>query len=218
MLILFLAFVVLYVLFMFFVMSKTIKPGKKYQFIVVPIVFIILLLIPTWDYLLGKQIFDGYCEKAGLHIYEDIEKVDSIYVENNRAYYFLESGYKFIEVQENENFYKYYFNKDNSNCIEKNTNWLKSRECISKVKISKPISLYKLIDSSSNKKMSSFFNINKNTYRTLYKLDINTKVAEIINYHWDRGWFHRIVGLSRGTQCNYKLDVYNELKLKMIQG
>lgn len=210
--------VVIYIVFAIFIFSQTIVRVKKYKIIVLPSVFIILILIPTWDYILGKQVFDEYCKKeAGLHIYEDIQKVDSIYVEDNRAYFSLDDGYKFVEGKKNEKYYKYHFDKNNFNCMKKNTNWLKARECISKVEISKPMSLYKLTDYSSSQQVSKFFNINKHTFLSLNKLDTNKKVAEIINYHWDMGWFLKMAGFFRGVRCNHKLDAYNELKSKMIK-
>jgi len=204
-----------YIILAIFIMSQTIIRVKKYKIIVLPSVFIILILIPTWDYILGKQVFDGYCEKkAGLHIYEDIEKVDSIYVEGTPPYFFLDYKYKFVEGKEDDKYYKYYFDDDTSlYCMQELDGWNKDGKCIVKIEIKEPVSIYKISSTNIVEPVTKIINVYERKSPVLYEMQTNRKMAEIFDYHWDVGWFTSMVSASRPghTSCKHTFDDYDSL-------
>lgn len=214
--ILFFVLLGIYMVFMFFVMKQTLKRSKKYQIIIVPIVFIILLLIPTWDYILGKQVFEEYCKnKAGLHIYEDIHKVDSIYVEGMVPYFYLDYKYKFVEGKEGNKYYKYYFDDDSSPyCIKRKNKWQKNGRCIVKIEINEPVSIYKINSTNLVEPVVDIVNVYERKSPIVYEMQTNRKMAEIYNYYWDMGWLFKMAGFFRGTKCKNAMDDYDQLLSK----
>jgi len=223
--ILFFALVGIYIIFMVLVMWLASKYIKTYERIALTIIFIILLLIPTWDYILGKQVFDEYCKnEAGLHIYGDIQKVDSIYVESATPYFYLDR-YQFIEGKEKNKYYKYFIDINTSNnctdgCYTCNK-LLESGKCFAKVKIEKPVSFYAVFNitgyispSHKSEQVSQFVNVKKYNSPILYELKTGEKIAEIVNYGWDNGWFMQMSGFFRGVLCRSKSGTNNELILK----
>ncbi|SFV61143.1 hypothetical protein MNB_SM-4-1756 [hydrothermal vent metagenome] len=211
--ILFFALAGLYIAFMVFVMKQTIKRVKKYKIVIVPSVFIVLLLIPTWDYILGKQVFDEYCKnEAGLHIYEDIEKVDSIYVEGMPPYFFLDYKYEFVEGKEKDKYYKYYFNDDTSPyCIKRKNKWQKNGKCIVKIEINEPVSIYKINSTHIVEPVTKIVKVYERKSPVLYEMQTNRKMAEIFDYYWYQGWFSEISGFFRSVSCKDTMDDYDKL-------
>lgn len=80
------------------VYEKTQSVKMKY------IALAVMVLIPTWDIVLGYPIYAYLClTKAGVHIYKTIDNVEGFYVgEKDAEYepYKPYKGYKYIEYQE----------------------------------------------------------------------------------------------------------------------
>lgn len=80
------------------VYEKTQSVKMKY------IALAVMVLIPTWDIVLGYPIYAYLClTKAGVHIYKTIDNVEGFYVgEEDTEYepYEPYKGYKYIEYQE----------------------------------------------------------------------------------------------------------------------
>jgi hypothetical protein len=100
----------------------------------IAITIIIMLLIPTWDIVLGYPIYKFLCWKnAGVHIYKTVDNVEGFYVgKRSKRYepYEPYKGYKFVDYKEKENG-KYY----RSYWVDNNT----SKDCI-------PYGIYKFSD------------------------------------------------------------------------
>ena len=90
-----------YVLLAKFIVTKVLqRDGLKKA----NIALAIMILIPTWDIILGYPIYEYLClTKAGVHIYKTVDDVEGFYIGEKDAQnepYEPYKGYKYIEYQE----------------------------------------------------------------------------------------------------------------------
>lgn len=85
----------------------------------------IMILIPTWDIILGYPIYKYLCwTKAGVHIYKTIDNVEGFYIgEHSRRYepYKPYKGYRYVDYKEKESgkYYRSYWvdNNISKDCV-----------------------------------------------------------------------------------------------------
>ena len=94
--------IVIYILISIFIIQMVYKKfnTKKSKYIAT----VIMILIPTWDVIIGYPIYKLLCwNSAGIHIYKTVDNVEGFYVgEKNIAYEPHEAydGYKYIDYKE----------------------------------------------------------------------------------------------------------------------
>jgi hypothetical protein len=97
-----LAVIGVYVFLSKFIIKKVYE--KKQSVKMKYIALAVMVLIPTWDVVLGYPIYAYLClTKAGVHIYKTVDNVEGFYVgEKDAEYepYEPYKGYKYIEYQE----------------------------------------------------------------------------------------------------------------------
>ena len=106
-----LALLVIYILIGRFIVIKTYEKfqTKKSRYIALAIV----LLIPTWDIIIGYPIYKYLCmTQAGVHIYKTVDNVEGIYIGKQYKSTFPHipyKGYKYIDYMEEDRGEQKYF-------------------------------------------------------------------------------------------------------------
>ena len=165
----------------------------------------IMILIPTWDIILGYPIYKYLClTKAGVHIYKTVDNVEGFYIgEKSKDYepYEPYKGYKYIDYKE-EKSDKYY----RSYWVDNNT----SKDCV-------PYGIYKYGDYAkafrhgkcivkkeiSEGEVSRWeYDMRKNKIKTIISIigisegiiairdrKTDKNISESISFYLDNNWF-----------------------------
>ena len=112
-----------YILFSLFVVWMAYKVFKTKKAIFIAL--IVMILIPTWDVIIGKPIYNYLCKnKAGVHIYKTVDNVEGFYIgEKSKRYepYEPYKGYKYVDYKEKESgkYYRSYWvdNNTSKDCV-----------------------------------------------------------------------------------------------------
>jgi len=209
----FLAYILLslFIVWMAYKVFKT----KKALFIAL----LIMILIPTWDVIIGKPIYNYLCKnKAGVHIYKTVDNVEGFYIgERSKRYepYEPYEGYKYVDYKEKESgkYYRSYWvdNNTSKNCVPigkaKYGDYAKAfhhGKCIVKKEISeRDVSRW---DISWNKKeYTKIFPLNLKIVKVgLIKDSItNETLSEQFTIDWNGGWVYGILSsIERGHPEN----------------
>ena len=219
---------VLVLLLSLWVVSRFIK-SKKAKWVV----FIIWLLIPTWDVILGYPIYWYLCKyEAGIKIYKTVDNVEGFYIgEQSKKYepYWPYEGYRYIEYKETETgkYFRSYWidNNTSAQCIpigvrrySPYAEAFAKGHCIAKEEISKRnVSQWYF---NSNNIIGSYLGgftapiiipILNFTHQTPFVIQDTTsaeKLGQLDYYWWSGGWlFRRFSSFSSGSggvDCGFK--------------
>lgn len=205
-----------YVLLSKFIVTKVLQEHglKKAN-----IALAIMILIPTWDVILGYPIYAYLClTKAGVHIYKTVDNVEGFYVgEKDAQYepYEPYKGYKYIEYQEVRHqkptgkYYRSYWvnfwedTQYSQLCVsprrdnDEYAKAVKSGHCIVKEEISEgEVSRWEWNYSKNiRKKIVPIVNIFINI-SVIYDRKNNVNIAESIRYSLDQNWLIGIMNES----------------------
>ena len=229
----------IYILLSIFVvwLSYKIFKTKKALFIAL----IIMILIPTWDVIIGKPIYNYLCKhKAGVHIYKTVDNVEGFYIGEQRKEWEPHEpykGYKFVDYKEKESdkYYRSYWidNNTSKDCVPIGKDfwskdgklysyWFHSGKCIVK----------KEIPEGEVSRWEMYFG----KYEILYKIPIlKFKIYRIIKYKdrksgelmadairvwWQGGWVYGILSSievgSGGVSCDGNVNL-NTLDQKIFK-
>ena len=197
-------FVIVYIVAIFVIMGLVRQHVKRYKPIVLSFLTIILLLlpmfVPTWNYFLGKHFFEEYCKNdAGLHIYKEIERVDSLYIEDSKPYIYLGYDFIYVEAEEGGTYVKYFIEHNSSeNCIYFNQAFLKSGQCISRVGIEQPKSRFALKRVEIWDSVTYLLNFRRSP--VLYERETGEVIAALVDFKWNQGWVVSMMD-STSQQC-----------------
>jgi len=185
-----------------FIVNKTFEffKTKKAKYIAMAI----MILIPTWDIVLGYPIYWYLCNfKAGVKIYKSIDNVEGFYVgELDKDFpYTPYKGYFYKDYfdKNNKYFYRNYLvdNNSSNDCIniekhfsEDYAKLVIQGKCIVRKEINENIlSLYEY---KRERKINNYINF-LGIYKTVSEKIINRKtgelLSEVIEYSWNEGWF-----------------------------
>jgi len=197
----------------------------------------IMILIPTWDIIIGYPIFWYLCTfESGMKIYKTVDNVEGFYVGEWKRRFtprMPDKNYKYIDykVKESGRFFRSYWldNNTSEDCYEPRKKdsykykdiFYKEGLCFS-VKPLQPanVSKYKVIyDHGKGKRIIPFIDIDKfvllKIKDQLHDGDLGIRLA----YRWNRGWLRSTllnVDGSFGTLCPFKdsneLLIHNTLK------
>lgn len=218
------------------VYEKTQSVKMKY------IALAVMVLIPTWDIVLGYPIYAYLClTKAGVHIYKTIDNVEGFYVgEKDAEYepYKPYKGYKYIEYQEVKHqkptgkYYRSYwvnFWEDanaSKNCVPSVHNYgdyaeaIKRGECIVKEEINEEnVSRWEIGQQVNDETIIIPNYIERWTARIIDKRS-QQSLAELVNYDYGEGWvaiyFSSVAQYSRWSNCTLKKN-YEEMLLETLK-
>ena len=222
-----------YYLSKFIIKSTYKKYGtKKAKYIATAI----MVLIPTWDIVLGYPIYAYLClTKAGVHIYKTVDNVEGFYVgEKDAQYepYEPYKGYKYIEYQEVRHqkptgkYYRSYWvnfwedTKYSQLCVpphRDNDDYakaVKSGHCIVKEEIDEgDVSRWEIGQQVNYETIVIPNYITRWTARIMDKRS-QQSLAELINYDYGEGWvaitFSSVAQYSRWSNCTLKKN-YEEM-------
>ncbi len=193
--------------FGYFVLSKYIikntyeKYGtKKAKYIATAI----MVLIPTWDIVLGYPIYAYLClTKAGVHIYKTVDNVDGFYVGELDANYPYSpyKGYRYMDYkgEKSDKYYRNYWIDNNTSdlCILPGkqrygsyAEAFKQGKCIAKEEIAESeVSQWKLEGYKiGSETRIPIFNIHRVVSFQLIDRKTNAVAGELIEYSWGGGW------------------------------
>lgn len=229
-----------YVLLSKFIVTKVLQEHglKKAN-----IALAIMILIPTWDVILGYPIYAYLClTKAGVHIYKTVDNVEGFYVgEKDAQYepYEPYKGYKYIEYQEVRHqkptgkYYRSYWvnfwedTQYSQLCVsprrdnDEYAKAVKSGHCIVKEEISEgEVSRWR--EKFKKELIFEIPVIKFKVHQHIEYLDRQTKeiMATGNSVWWRGGWvygfFSSIEVSSGGTSCNGNLD-YTKLEKEVLK-
>jgi hypothetical protein len=218
------------------VYEKTQSVKMKY------IALAVMVLIPTWDIVLGYPIYAYLClTKAGVHIYKTIDNVEGFYVgEKDAEYepYEPYKGYKYIEYQEVKHqkptgkYYRSYwvnFWEDanaSKNCVPPRYEYddyakaIKRGQCIVKEEImEKEVSQWEIGQQVNDKTIVIPNYITRWTARIIDRSS-HKSLAELLTYNYGEGWvaifFSSVAQYSRWSNCTLKKN-YEEMLLETLK-
>ena len=228
---------ILVVLFSYIFLAKFII-GKMKTNKAKNIALAILILIPTWDIILGYPIYKYLCwTQAGVHIYKTVNNVEGFYIgEESKRYepYEPYKGYKYVDYKEKESgkYYRSYWvdNNTSKDCVPigkaKYGDYAKAfhlGKCIVKKEI--PESEVSRWDISWNKKeYTKVFPLNLKIVKVgLIKDSItNETLSEQFTIDWNGGWVYGILssierGHSENIFCGIDYSNVFELEYKTLK-
>ena len=207
-----LAVVFAYIYLSKFVVKKVYEKyeTKKAKYIAIAI----MILIPTWDILLGYPIYKVLClTNAGVHIYKTVDNVEGFYVgEKDRAHepYEPYKGYKYIDYKEMNysrptgkyyrSYWVNYWEDINASklCVQPNPKYpyddyvkiFKTGKCIVKEEmLENDVSRWKFERHKIGSELSMpIFNINRVVSFKLINRENKVILGELIKYSWGGGW------------------------------
>jgi hypothetical protein len=229
-----LALLVIYILIGRFIVIKTYEKfqTKKSRYIALAIV----LLIPTWDIIIGYPIYKYLCmTQAGVHIYKTVDNVEGIYIGKQYKSTFPHipyKGYKYIDYMEEDRGEQKYFrtywldSNTSKSCVLPQRKFgdyaedFRQGKCIVKDEISEnEVSRWEWID--VNQIMLSIPLIRIEVKRTDYFTDRQTKqvLAEKYSVWWQGGVLGLIPSFSSGRggiRCEGDIK-YNEYRQSVLK-
>ena len=196
------------------IVSKVYKKyaTKKSKYIAIAI----MVLIPTWDIVLGYPIYKLLCwTSAGVHIYKTVDNVEGFYVGKDSGRYskippLPYKGYTFIEYkrkQESKEPYRYYRiswvdANMTENCIQignasskYNLNFYKQGKCIVKKEIPESeVSPWEY--TAAFKTTMKLLLLDMKIESSMYIFDISKKevLSEVVSVVWKGGWVYGFLG------------------------
>lgn len=229
---------ILLVGFGYFVLSKYIikntyeKYGtKKAKYIATAI----MVLIPTWDIVLGYPIYAYLClTNSGVKIYQTVENVEGFYVgEKSKDHSSPEpyKGYRYVDYKEKESG-KYYRNS----WLDNNTSELcvpvgkylysdyakafKQGRCVAKEEIAEgAVSRWEIGQQVNNETIVIPNYITRWTARIIDKSS-HQSLSELVNYDYGEGWvamvFSSVAQYARWSNCTLKKN-YEGMLLETLK-
>jgi len=218
------------------VYEKTQSKKKKY------IALAIMILIPTWDVILGFPVYAFLCAtQSGVKIYKTVDNVEGFYVGESEsiliAYQFTDKdqSYHFIDYKDETNgkYYRSYW-KDNNiskNCISYGEHKygdyaeaFRHGRCVIREEIPESaVSQWDISNKFNNETTLIPNYLTKSTVKIMDK-STNKPLAELISYSYGEGWvaiaFSSVAQYSRWSTCTLKKSYQEMLSetLKPKQG
>lgn len=170
----------------------------------------VMILIPTWDVILGYPIYKLLCwTSAGVQIYKTVDNVEGFYVgEKNKygnpAIVLPYTGYDFIDYKDGKNG-MYYQNRwidtnTSRECVPYKGAWnhnyteaFKKGKCIVKKEISESeVSRWEYIKKSKSKTTTSSSFLSMKIDSTISLVDTKKKelLSEVVSVVWKGGWIY----------------------------
>jgi len=210
------------------------------------IALVVLLLIPTWDIIIGYPIFWYLCKfKSGMKIYKPVENVEGFYVgEKHGKYEPIDprEGFKYVDYRDDRDgkYYRSYW-LDNTNselCVKPKLNGksyfqrnYKKEFANGKCLVKQPLKLDQVsrfevkYDTGWRKHntlipLLKFYKIKRIAIRDR---KTNETLSAFITYTWNTGWLKNSLSMTGGKniECKYKGDQFKDtfnLTLKPYNG
>lgn len=199
---------VLVLLLSLWVVSRFIK-SKKAKWVV----FIIWLLIPTWDVILCYPIYWYLCKyEAGVKIYKTVDNVEGFYIgkqskkfEPHEPY----KGYRYVDYKEEESrkYYRSYWIENNTSefCVpigddkwthngELYSKRLQQGKCIVKEEIAESeVSRWEYVEQSKKLQIFNVIDLRIDSTVSIKDTKNNQLVSEIIRIIWKGGWLYGLL-------------------------
>ena len=225
----------LYVLLFLFAIWRVYKNFRTEKALIIAL--IIMILIPTWDVIIGKPIYSYLCKnKAGIHIYKTIDNVEGFYIgEHSRRYepYKPYKGYKYVDYKEKESvkYYRSYWvdNNTSKDCVpigddkwskdgKRYSWWFHHGKCIVKKEIPKSdVSRWEFNNDWIDK--SKFFGIDLkivSSARVIKRVN-RTVESELIRVVWKGGWVYGIISsIPVGNNWKIKCPTIHDVPSRTI--
>ncbi len=199
----------------------------------------IMILIPTWDIIIGYPIYKYLClTKAGVHIYKTVDNVEGFYIGvKSKDYepYEPYKGYKYVDYKQDGKYYRsywadYFYDREvASMCVyplrpySEYAKVFKTGRCIVKKEI--PEEDVSQWDTSWNKKeYTKIFPLNLKIVKVgLIKDSITNKIlSEQFTIDWNGGWAYGFLssietGHSANIFCGIDYSNVFELEYKTLK-
>ena len=198
----------------------------------------IMILIPTWDIILGYPIYAFLClTQSGVHIYKTVDNVEGFYVgekslssEPIKPY----KGYKYIDYKQDGKYYRSYWadylydREVASMCVyplrpySKYAKVFKTGKCIVKKEISEGEVSRWFVHFDKYKIALNVPLLRFRIYRWIEYKDRKTGkiMADAIEVWWQGGWVYGILSSievgSGGVSCDGNLD-FNKLRITVFK-
>jgi hypothetical protein len=209
-----LAIVFCYIFLSKFIVAKVYEKTKSIK--KKNIAIAIMILIPTWDVILGFPIYAYLCAfESGTRIYKTVDNVEGFYIggfeEDDDRYNPIEpyKGYRYIEYQITNNknptrkFFRNYWLDNNTSklCINPNLRYpnssyshqFRSEKCIAQEEINKAkLSRWELAWANEESKVTilGIFFIKGNVIKDS---KTNSTLAEDYRVQWSGGWVNSLI-------------------------
>jgi len=184
----------------------------------------ILLLIPTWDVIIGYPVFWYLCTfKSGIKIYKTVDNVEGFYAGERYEKltpWMPDKNYRYMDyrVKNTNQYYRSYWldNNTSEDCYKPSKKNAYDREyevsfyekgrCFGVKPLSpKEVSQYEILYiHGKGQRIIPFIQIYEQTWLEIKDRETNTILAEGVRYRWNRGWLRATllnVSGSTGVAC-----------------
>ncbi|PHQ88537.1 MAG: hypothetical protein COB42_08635 [Sulfurimonas sp.] len=227
----FILIVLAYIALSIVIVSKVYKKfaTKKSKYIAIAI----MVLIPTWDVILGFPVFAYLCVfESGTKIYKSVDNVEGFYVGDRDSKFEPHEpykGYKYIEYKEmnyykpTEKYYRSYWLDNNTSilCINPNpklpnsaySHKFRSGKCIAKEEISRDLLSRWEVGWANEESKVVILGISFIKGNIIQDINTNNILAEDYKVRWSGGWINSLISgipnarlkfTSHSVSCNFR--------------
>ncbi|MCF6172604.1 MAG: hypothetical protein L3J44_02295 [Campylobacteraceae bacterium] len=177
------------------------------------IALLVMILIPTWDVIIGKPIYNYLCKnKAGVHIYKTVDNVEGFYIgEQSKQWepYEPYKGYKYVDYKEQESgkYYRSYWvdNNTSKDCVPIGDDewskdgklyswWFHHGKCIVKKEIPEnDVSRWEFDNDWIDRSILPGIDLKIVSSARVIKRADKTVASELIRIVWKGGWVYGII-------------------------
>lgn len=190
---------------------------------------IILILIPTWDVIIGYPTFWYLCKfRSGVRIYKTVENVEGFYAgerDKKLTPWMPDKNYKYMDyrIKETDQYYRSYWlnNNTSENCYKPHKKNAYDREyqvsfyekgrCFAVLPLQpEEVSRYEVgYDHGKMKRIFPLIGLDKSIFLKIIDRHNNDTLAIYTIYRWNRGWVRATllnISGSQGELCPFKLN------------